>query len=527
MSRLLATLRQRRFLLLLPLLLVALAGTPAKQTSAHPLGNFTVNQYVRVEVLESGPRLVYVLDLAEIPTFQLMQSIDANGDGALDQTESAAYLGEVLPQIANALDLSVGGDVLTLRSEQSSFELLDGQAGLKISRLRATFVPQAPLLLTGGDQQIALENTYQTDRLGWREIVVTNGEGVILQGIDVPASDLSRELTSYPSDLLQSPLDQTTVAFGVRKVAGAPAAASFAAFSAGVAQPSDAAAARPNGGSTGGKFAALLDRDDLSRTGMLLALLAAMAWGAMHALSPGHGKTVVGAYLVGSKGTPRHAIFLGLTVTITHTAGVIALGLVTLFASHYIVPETIFPWLSVGSGALVVAMGLWTTQMRLRGVPIGHHHHDHAHDHEHHHEHDHGHENHHHHHVEPHTHSHGGHTHSHTPPSDITWRSLLALGVSGGLIPCPSALLVLLGSVALGRVGFGLALVVAFSLGLAATLTGLGMLFLYAGRVFERRVGAGGRLQTLLRYAPALGSFALTLAGIAIIVRALGETSLR
>jgi ABC-type nickel/cobalt efflux system permease component RcnA len=249
----------------------------------------------------------------------------------------------------------------------------------------------------------------------------------------------------------------------------------------------------------------------------------------MHALSPGHGKTVVGAYLVGSRGTPRHAVFLGLTVTITHTAGVLALGLVTLFASHYVVPERLYPWMSVISGLMVIAMGLFTLRQRLRGQPaFGHHLHDHDHGHSHDHEH---HEHHHHHDGHGYTHTHGGGTHSHLPPGTdgrkISWRTLLALGISGGLIPCPSALVVLLGSIALGRVGFGLALVVAFSLGLAATLTGLGLVFLYAGRFLERRIRPTDRAQTFLRFAPAVGSVALTLAGIAIIVRALEQTGLR
>jgi ABC-type nickel/cobalt efflux system permease component RcnA len=319
-------------------------------------------------------------------------------------------------------------------------------------------------------------------------------------------------LTAYPEDLLASPLDQTAVTFGARLTPGSAEAAGFAAFAFGDGPSATGSNSRPNGGSTGGRFAALLDGNDLTKSGIALALLAAMVWGAAHALSPGHGKTVVGAYLVGSRGTPRHAAFLGLTVTVTHTAGVVALGLVTLFASRYIVPETLFPWLSVMSGALVVVMGIWTLRMRLSGAPaMGHHHHDHSHDHDH---------------GQGFTHTHGGSTHTHVPPSAVSWRGMLALGVSGGLIPCPSALVVLLGAVALGRVGFGLALVVAFSIGLAATLTGLGIVFLFAGRFLERRLTPGGRLTFALRYAPVAGSAVLTLAGIAIIIRALGSTNL-
>ena len=248
----------------------------------------------------------------------------------------------------------------------------------------------------------------------------------------------------------------------------------------------------------------------------------------MHALSPGHGKTVVGAYLVGSRGTPRHALFLGLTVTITHTAGVIALGLMILFASRTILPEQLYPWLSLVSGLLVAVLGLTILRQRLMGLPaFGHHHHDHTHDHtdDHGHEHSHSHA-----HAPAHApglvHSHDGHVHSHLPPGAdgerLTWRSLLALGISGGLLPCPSALLALLGAVAVGRAGFGLMVVVAFSLGLAATLTGVGLLFLYAGRFLERRA-ITGRWSGMLRFAPAVAAVAVTASGVMIVVRSLVE----
>jgi ABC-type nickel/cobalt efflux system permease component RcnA len=277
-------------------------------------------------------------------------------------------------------------------------------------------------------------------------------------------------------------------------------------------------ATRPDGGASGARFASLLDRSESTTIGLVLTLLAAMLWGAAHALSPGHGKTIVGAYLVGSRGTPRHAAFLGLTVTITHTAGVVALGLVTLFASNYILPEQLFPWISVFSGLTIIVLGLWTLQTRLRGdTGPGHHHHDHEHEHDHVHDHAHNHQ-----------HSHEGHTHSHLPPEGqrVNMRSLLALGISGGLLPCPSALVVLLGSIALGKVVFGLALVVALSLGLATTLTSVGLAFLYAGKLLDSRINGGGRIRLVFRYGPALGPFALVVAGAVIIFRALGQTGL-
>jgi ABC-type nickel/cobalt efflux system permease component RcnA len=255
----------------------------------------------------------------------------------------------------------------------------------------------------------------------------------------------------------------------------------------------------------------------------------ALVLGALHALSPGHGKTVVAAYLVGSRGTARHALFLGATVTATHTAGVYALGLVTLLLSEYVLPERLYPILEVASGLLVVGIGGWLFASRVRdalarsnapvpalvSVPghsytptFGSRRHDHAHNHGH------G-------HVQELVHSHGGSTHSHRPPGadgrPVTWRSLLALGVSGGLLPCPSALVVLLSAIALHRVAFGLLLIVAFSLGLAGVLVGIGLVVVYAQGVLGR-VGVGGGLAT--RLLPLASAFLIMVAGLVITVQA-------
>jgi ABC-type nickel/cobalt efflux system permease component RcnA len=278
----------------------------------------------------------------------------------------------------------------------------------------------------------------------------------------------------------------------------------------------------------------------------------------MHAMTPGHGKTIVGAYLVGSRGTIRHALYLGLTTTITHTLGVFALGLATLFAAQYIVPERLYPWMSLLSGLFVVGIGinLFVSRFRSSGIKLpklradlteltpvlehghvqgaAHAHkyvlkHSHGDDHMHTHDHEHREHLHVHDHGQPHVHRHDDHEHndhhhgegghSHMPPEQITWRNLLALGISGGLIPCPSALVVLLGAIALNKIGFGLVLVLAFSLGLAGALTAIGILFIYAGRLFERFPSQG----RILRLLPALSALFVSLIGAAIIWKALGE----
>jgi ABC-type nickel/cobalt efflux system permease component RcnA len=257
--------------------------------------------------------------------------------------------------------------------------------------------------------------------------------------------------------------------------------------------------------------------------------MVAAALGALHGLEPGHGKTVVAAYLVGSRGTARHALFLGATVTATHTAGVYALGFVTLFLSQYILPERLYPILEVVSGLLVVGIGGWLFAHRLLGAlhsrrardyayadhhahPHGAHTHGHADSAAEHHHHDHDHEH--------------GHTHHHVPPGadgrPVTWRSLLALGISGGLLPCPSALVVLLSAIALHRVAFGLLLIVAFSLGLAAVLVGIGLLLVFAGRALQRFSFAGS---SLTRLAPIGSALVILVAGAVITAQALPQLS--
>jgi ABC-type nickel/cobalt efflux system permease component RcnA len=282
-------------------------------------------------------------------------------------------------------------------------------------------------------------------------------------------------------------------------------------------------AAQPAGARMPDQFANLIAARELTPAAIGLALLLALLLGAGHALTPGHGKTIVAAYLVGARGTARHAIFLGLTTTITHTAGVFALGFVTLWISNYILPEQLYPWLELISGVLVVGIGLMLFRSRLagffkRGAHSHDHEHGHAHDHDHRHDHDHDHNP---GHDHGHGHDHGPHGHSHMPPGadgqPVTWRGLLALGISGGLLPCPSALVVLLSAIALHRVAFGMLLIVAFSVGLAGVLTGIGLLLVYARRLFER-FPTDGRL---LRALPIASAGFVTVAGLVIAFGAL------
>jgi ABC-type nickel/cobalt efflux system permease component RcnA len=247
-----------------------------------------------------------------------------------------------------------------------------------------------------------------------------------------------------------------------------------------------------------------------------LALIVAVGLGALHALEPGHGKTVVAAYLVGSRGTPRHALYLGLIVTATHTAGVYLLGAVTLYLSHYVVPERLYPWLGGISGLLITGLGCGLFLRRYVGESQAHAHahrqpHSHCHPHTHAHAHSHG--TVHHDHASPHEASHA----QSSVEAPISCRALLALGVTGGIVPCPAALVVLLSAIALQRVGFGLLLIVAFSVGLAGVLITLGLLMVSARHVMARVQGEG---QLMTRWLPLTSAAVITAFGLAMIAQA-------
>ena len=267
-------------------------------------------------------------------------------------------------------------------------------------------------------------------------------------------------------------------------------------------------AAAPEHASSG--FESLIQRGDLSLGVVLLSLLIAGFWGAVHALTPGHGKALVAGYLVGTKGRPRHAFLLGATVTVTHTAGVFALGLVTLLLSQFIVPDQLYPWLTLASGLLVVVVGASVLRQRLRTGGWADHRHDeggHSHGDHHRHHHDHGDGHHEHHDGGRHGHNHDhGHVHPrHGNEGSLSSRGILGVGVAAGLLPCPSALVVLLSAIAIHRIGFGFALIAAFSLGLAATITGIGLVAVFARRAFGR-VSLEGRI---VRALPALSALVI------------------
>ena len=296
---------------------------------------------------------------------------------------------------------------------------------------------------------------------------------------------------------------------------------------------------------------ALLRVDEPTVGFVAVALGVAFLAGAAHALTPGHGKAVVAAYLAGSRGTIGDAIYLGTVVTVTHTAGVFALGLIALYASQYLLVDRLLVWLSFASGLLIVFIGgwlFWDRWQMLRSSdgggdahehrhwPLGKAHshvpghaHSHSHDHDDHshtHSHSHGEHTHAHSHGEhSHTHSHGEHEHSHDDQHEIpkTGRgSLLSLGISGGLVPCPEALAVLLISFTINRLVWGLVILVAFSLGLAAVLIAIGVAMVLAGPALKRMTTEGRWLKVL----PVGSALVVALLGVVIVYRTAVESGM-
>jgi nickel/cobalt exporter len=451
----------------LVLALLMLAVLPAA-ASAHPLGNFSVNHLAEVSVSSDRVDVRYILDEAEIPTFQQRGVADAE------------LLRRKRDEVARRLVLTVDGRRVPLRpAGAGSLTHPRGQGGLDTTRVE---LPLAAAV--DAPRRVTLRDGTFPGRVGWKAIVTEPGRGTAVRS-SAPTSDPTGELQRYPDDVLDSPSDLRSATLDVRPGSGTVEATG--------ATQSVATGERS---AEEGLTAVFSDAAD-GKGVLLLLLVTAFAWGALHALSPGHGKAMVAAYLVGTRGTPRHALALGATVTAAHTAGVFALGGVALLLSQYVLPEQLYPWLNLASGALVLLVGAAVLRSRVRAAKM------------------HAHEQHHHHH---HTHD---HSHSHAVPERFSWRGLVAMGAAAGLIPCPSALVVLLGAIAQGQIALGMLLIVAFSAGLAATLTLLGLAVVWAGRALGR-VPVPRRLVLAL---PTVSALLIVGVGVVLTVQAVPQVA--
>jgi nickel/cobalt exporter len=521
--------RRFAFLAAVAAAVAILASVPSSRadTVASLLGNFTINQFCGLRVEHEAVDVHYVVVYGQLPALRELHNADTNGDGVTSQLERDAYVGTLAPGFGEELELRVDGVRIPLRATRWTSSLPTEQGGFSL-RVDVDFVAQLPAFARGA-HSLVFSNRNYPDRLGWHEIVVNPAAGVAIFDTDAYDTSATGALTEALQALPEAgPLDERTVRMRLAADGAPPGGtppgalalgprpqAALPAIKLSAARPAGALASAEDGWITR-KTRALVDAisaPTLDPRVVLWALVGTLLLGAVHALSPGHGKTVVGAYLIGSRGTPRHAVFLGITVTLTHTVGVFVLGFATLYASRFIVPERLFPILSSISALLVLGMGLILLIQRgraatrllssssagksllflpLQAAPVAG------------------------------LHSHGGGPmHSHLPPGAagerVTWKSLAALGVSGGLVPCPSAMVLLLAAVALNQTAYGMLLVLVFSVGLALTLSVVGLAFLYARNRFSRRT-ATARWPQLL---PLASAAIITLVGVALCVAAL------
>jgi len=415
------------------LLSVALLVASASTASAHPLGNFTINHYAGLVVRPDAVVIDYVLDYAEIPTVQLRSGIQGNER-------------QVCAAVTGGLELRVDGGAVVLDVVAQGLSFPPGQAGLDIMRLECRL--RSAIALRGETHTLAFSDTNYAERIGWREITA-QGEGTALQ-TDLPRESVSARLTAYPQDLFASPLDVRAAELRFTVTMAAPSGEGIldTVLPAVISRPTDA-------------LASLITRADLGVLGLLLAIVVAFGLGALHALTPGHGKTVMAAYLV--------------VITLTGTA--------------LIAPDRVYPYLSAVSAGIVLVLGVWLVGARVRHRLAPAHQHTHA--------------------------------HPHDAPRLLSWRALAALGLAGGIIPSASALLVLLGAINLHRVELGLVLIVAFGLGMAVTLVGIGTALVSAGRLGEARLASHAALLRLYAYVPAAAAVAVLLLGIGMTAQSL------
>lgn len=467
----------KRLALMAGLVLAVLLAVPGT-ASAHPLGNFTINLYSGLVVEPGELRVNYALDMAEIPTFQESPRFDRDGDGTVTPAEREWYARTKAGELAAGMVATVDGTRIELRVVSSSMRLRPGQAGLQTLRLEAVFRAHLPRSGT-----LRYRETNYTGHLGWREITASGARGEAVAGASVPQRTVSDALLRYPTSLLSDPLNVTSamVSFEPGATGDAP-----------VLPHGDGSGFGPR--VSGGAFARLTTWTGLSIPVLLVALLLAACFGAVHALLPGHGKTIMAAYLVGAGGRIGQAVQVGVAVAFMHTASVLALGLVVLGLTA-VAPEQAYPWLTLASGFVV--LGLGAALVRARTRRHGAHHHDHGH--EHHHE-------------------HGPVAGLPGPDRLLSRRGMAGLALAGGILPSPTAVVVLLSTVQHHRVPFGFALIGAFSVGLAAALVGVGVLALRAREIVSHRMD--GRLW---RAIPVASATVILGAGLFLVAKAAAQ----
>jgi ABC-type nickel/cobalt efflux system permease component RcnA len=462
---------------LLALVLVSLC---LGRVQAHPLGNFTINHLAAIAPDGDRLRVHYVLDIAEIPAFQIM-----HGAGGWDAARMRAWARDEADVVLSDLSIQANGTPVALHLLSQDAVTRPGAGGLPTLYWTGDFESALP---SAGSQIFVQDRVYADRRIGWKDIV--------LPGF----SDPTDALRSYPSALIGSPRHNDRASFALA-ANGRIANASVTGEDAG---NSSAASSIVRSSA----LSDLFSRADQTPWLVFLTVLAAFGLGALHALEPGHGKALLAFTLVGARATFKQAGILALALTVAHTFAVLLLGLVLFFAAGF-ATESLFTWITLISGAAIAIIGARSLANALRRV-LPHAHgeaHSHSHDHAHGHSHDHDH----------------GHDHAIPGTAPLHFRSAVIAAMSGGIAPCPAAIVVLLTALHLHRVGYGLCLIVIFSLGLAAVLTGVGMAVVHGAAWLQKR-SAFGRLS---RLAPLLSAGVISLIGATMLAQGFVEQGIR
>jgi nickel/cobalt transporter (NicO) family protein len=516
----------RRLSRLLVALTIAMALPSAAY--AHPMGNFSINHYAKIEVEAQRVELEYIIDMAEIPTFQETQSlglVTTKGD-----PNGPAYLAQQADALKKGILLELNGRRVPLDNIAYQVIFPPGAGGLPTMKMGFRYRANAalndpkPYILHYRDENYS-------GRAGWKEVIAIGAPGTPLMKSSVPSEDRSAELSNYPTDLLHTPPQTVTADLTYNpSIQGGDGHKQDDSFETGAMKLTANQQKTPRNA-----FTELVTSDRTDLAFVLMAAVIAAMLGGFHAFEPGHGKTLVAAYLVGSRGTARHAVLLASVVTASHTISVYILGIISLFASKWIVPERLYPCLGAASGLLVAVLGFTLFIRRFiaqDSASVG---------------------------QRSHTHSHGAdavfhrhtwwggvvyengtpehqdhHQHSGAMPfhdnvvmdngkesptaKELPIKSLFVLGITGGLVPCPAALVVLLGALAIHRIAFGMFLIVAFSVGLAGVLVSFGLAMVYARR-FISRFGSRGPLTE--KWLPLTSSAVITIIGVTIAVQSL------
>ncbi|HKU67550.1 MAG TPA: hypothetical protein VJP85_07235 [Candidatus Baltobacteraceae bacterium] len=424
------------------------------RAQAHPLGNFTMNHLAKITATKGSLHVRYILDIAEIPTFQIMH---AHGEGdAWASRWMRPWADDERAVVQSGLHVTVDGAVQPLQPQSAGASLRPGAGGLPILRWVGEFtIPVA----AGASHRIAINDAVYADRrIGWKDIVV---------GAQTEPTD---ELRRYPSALIGTP----------RRINAATFSLGASGEIASVQERSDDT---PQAGTLTAWISPTALSDMFSRPNqtplfILLTVLAAFGLGALHAIEPGHGKALLAFTLVGARATSGQALILAISLTVAHTAGVLLLGVV-LFAAAGFVSESIYPWITLISGVAIAVIGAraLAKYVRLRrGLT-----HEHVHAHEGAHPH-------------AHAHEHGAgeeHGHAHALPGNqpLNFRTAVLAALSGGIAPCPAAIVVLLAALRLHHLGYGIVLIVIFSMGLASVLSALGIGVVHGAAWLSKRSG--------------------------------------